>query len=225
MCARSSEEKKQYIIKNFIDLIHQYGINRVTLSDVAERSGLTKSALYYYFDSKEVLTLEGFKFFMEKMKEFLIPMFNEKDTPKETIEKYTLFHLKIMNGEFDDEFSLFKELTDDVINEREKYIMNVPTLAQAILKSRDEELVFLNDNVAKYFNVDPEDERTRKMTLLYTGTLHSYIAFTTKMLRKREAWGKNILSDFPWDINCIGNDEIVTFLMGGLDKLKEKIFG
>ena len=49
----STEEKKEMIIQNFVSLLQQYGIEKVTLNDVAEKSGLTKSALYYYFDSKE----------------------------------------------------------------------------------------------------------------------------------------------------------------------------
>ncbi|MBR6243963.1 TetR family transcriptional regulator, partial [bacterium] len=42
----STEQKKEIILRNFVSLMQQYGIEKVTLNDVAEKSGLTKSALY-----------------------------------------------------------------------------------------------------------------------------------------------------------------------------------
>ena len=65
----STEEKKAMIIQNFVSLLKQYGIEKVTLNDVAEKSGLTKSALYYYFDSKETLMLASFKKYRAMMLE------------------------------------------------------------------------------------------------------------------------------------------------------------
>ena len=53
----STEQKKEIILRNFVSLMQQYGIEKVTLNDVAEKSGLTKSALYYYFNSKEALII------------------------------------------------------------------------------------------------------------------------------------------------------------------------
>jgi len=224
MCARTSEEKKLYIVENFISLIQQFGINRVTLSDVADKSGLTKSALYYYFDSKEALLLDGFNYFMEGMKKHLTPVLSKIDDPKEIIEQYALFHLKIMSGEFE-EFDLFQKLTDEILTEIEKYIMTVPTVAKAILKSRDEELTFINENIAKYIGQSTEDERTKKITLLFTGSLHSFIALSSKLERKRKAFDTTILTDFPWDLNSIRNKDVVDFLVGGLNTLNRQLFG
>ena len=87
----STEEKKAMIIQNFVSLLKQYGIEKVTLNDVAEKSGLTKSALYYYFDSKETLMLASFKKYRAMMLERLDSTIKKAKNPKETIKLYCDF--------------------------------------------------------------------------------------------------------------------------------------
>jgi len=74
---KTGEGKKDIIIINFLSLVQQHGLSRVTLNDVAEKSGLTKSALYYYFESKEALVVEGYKLFRENFSEKFTPLVNE----------------------------------------------------------------------------------------------------------------------------------------------------
>jgi len=52
------EEVKQRIITASIEMIVSYGFSRFTLAGVAERIGLTKAAIYWYFSSKDELIQE-----------------------------------------------------------------------------------------------------------------------------------------------------------------------
>lgn len=50
-----SEATRQKIIDSAVDLINEIGYPAAGLADIIERAEMTKGALYYHFDSKEVL--------------------------------------------------------------------------------------------------------------------------------------------------------------------------
>ena len=50
-----SEATRQQIIDSAVDLINEIGYPAAGLADIIERAEMTKGALYYHFDSKEVL--------------------------------------------------------------------------------------------------------------------------------------------------------------------------
>jgi AcrR family transcriptional regulator len=225
MCARTSEEKKEMIIMNFVSLIQEHGINRITLSDVAEKSGLTKSALYYYFDSKEALLIEGFDHFNKKLNEKFAPLVEKAKTPKDILFLYSDFHLKVFFGGYE-EFRTFMEISTEVFYEIQKYIFNSPDIAKKILSHRDTELNWLNSIMARYLEQDPEDDRTKKITLMYAGFLHSFVSLTSQVTKQSKALESfSIISEFPWRLDNIENKDIFSFLIGGIDRLKEKLFG
>ncbi len=51
----SKEEKRDTIIEAGIDILGRFGLRKTTMEDIAQRSGLRKASLYYYFKSKEEL--------------------------------------------------------------------------------------------------------------------------------------------------------------------------
>lgn len=53
--------KKDEIIETAKSVFRQYGLNKVTLEDVASRLGMKKNSLYYYFKNKNDLVIEVFK--------------------------------------------------------------------------------------------------------------------------------------------------------------------
>jgi AcrR family transcriptional regulator len=223
--ARSSEEKKEMIIKNFLDLVRDHGINRVTLNDVAEKSGLTKSALYYYFDSKETLLVEGFDFFNDKIKNIFIPLVEKADTPVEIIKTYIDFNIKVHTGEYE-EFRHMMEMTTEVFYEIQRYIFNSPEIAKKILQHRDTELWWINSIIAEYIGENPEDDRTKKIALVFAAHLHSYIHISCQMSKqmKNLSTTYSILTDFPWKIDNVTNEDICTFLIGGINNLYKLLF-
>lgn len=51
-------DSKQHILDVALKLFLQKGFKEVTMRDIVEQTGLSKGAVYYYFESKEVLFLE-----------------------------------------------------------------------------------------------------------------------------------------------------------------------
>lgn len=222
--ARTSEEKKEMIIMNFVSLVQQHGISRVTLNDVAEKSGLTKSALYYYFESKEALLIEGFEHFNTKIQEKLTPLIEKAATPKDILFIYCDFNLKVFFGGYE-EFKPLMQISTEVLFEIQKYIFNSPDIAKKIISHRDTELNWLNSIMAEYIGQNPEDDRTRKTTLMFAGFLHSFVGMTSNITKQAKAIESySIISNFPWRIDNIDNRDVFEFLMGGVDKLKTRLF-
>lgn len=52
------ETRKAEVLAAALDVFAELGFERATLQDVADRAGVTKGALYHYFDSKDQLFLE-----------------------------------------------------------------------------------------------------------------------------------------------------------------------
>lgn len=222
--ARTSEEKKEMIINNFVALVQQHGINRVTLNDVAEMSGLTKSALYYYFDSKEALLIEGFTYFNKKMNEKLTPMIQNAKNAKELLFMYCDFNMKVFFGGYE-EFKPLMEISTEVFFEIQKYMFNSPDIAKKIMNHRDTELSWLNGVMAEYIGESPDDERTKKITLMFAGFMHSFVTISCNITKQSKALASySIISDFPWRMDNIDNNDIFQFLIGGIDNLKKTIF-
>lgn len=222
--ARTSEEKKEMIIMNFVSLVQQHGISRVTLNDVAEKSGLTKSALYYYFESKEALLIDGFEHFNKKIQEKLMPLIENAKTPKDILFIYCDFQFKVFFGGYE-EFKPLMEISSEVFLEIQKYMFNSPDIAKKIMNHRDTELSWLNKVIADYIGKDPEDEKTKKITLMFAGFLHSFVTMSCNITKQAQALSSySIISDFPWRLDNIDNKDVFEFLIGGIDRLKTRLF-
>jgi len=222
--ARTSEEKKEMVIMNFVSLIQQHGINRVTLNDVAEKSGLTKSALYYYFESKEALLIEGFEHFNKKIQEKLVPLIEKAKSPKDILFIYCDFQFKVFFGGYE-EFKPLMEISTEVFFEIQKYMFNSPDIAKKIMSHRDSEMSWLNSVIAEYIDKDPEDEKTKKITLMFAGFLHSFVTMSCNITKQAQALSSySIISDFPWRLDNIDNKDVFEFLIGGIDRLKTRLF-
>ncbi len=52
------EERKAELLAAALAVFAELGFERATLQDVADRAGVTKGALYHYFDSKNELFIE-----------------------------------------------------------------------------------------------------------------------------------------------------------------------
>lgn len=49
------QERKNQILDLAVDLIIQYGYDKITMSDIADQAGVTRAIVYIHFDSKESL--------------------------------------------------------------------------------------------------------------------------------------------------------------------------
>jgi AcrR family transcriptional regulator len=53
--SKPNPEREQRILNAASELIVQYGFDKTTVSDIAERAGISKGAVYLHFESKETL--------------------------------------------------------------------------------------------------------------------------------------------------------------------------
>ena len=219
----STEEKKEIIIQNFVSLLKQYGIEKVTLNDVAEKSGLTKSALYYYFDSKETLMLASFKKYRAMMLERLDATLKKARDPKETIKLYCDFLFDLPQ---DKDFARLMSFSDNVLAELAKYIINVPAITNEIVQSKKADLDHVTLMIAKYAGVSESDPKTRKIALFFSASCGETLKYmfkwnligsTNQEISRLEAEYKEILKSLT-------KDDFSTFVISGLDALIETTF-
>ena len=219
----STEEKKAMIIQNFVSLLKQYGIEKVTLSDVAEKSGLTKSALYYYFDSKETLMLASFKKYRAMMLARLDSTLKKAKNPKETIKLYCDFLFDLPD---DKDFARLMSFSDNVIAELAKYIINVPAITSEIVQSKKADFDQVTLMVAKYAGVSENDPRTKKIALFFSASCGETLKYmfqwnllgsTNQEISRLEAEYKEILKSLT-------KDDFSTFVISGLDALIKTTF-
>lgn len=96
LSSRSQETRKK-ILEAARKLFAEKGYDGVSMEDIAQASGVRKSLIYYYFESKEVLFEEVWIGVIEELEKELFPeVENEKSiagTIKKLIKKYVEFTL------------------------------------------------------------------------------------------------------------------------------------
>ena len=219
----STEEKKAMIIQNFVSLLKQYGIEKVTLNDVAEKSGLTKSALYYYFDSKETLMLASFKKYRAMMLERLDSTIKKAKNPKETIKLYCDFLFDLPQ---DKDFARLMSFSDNVIAELAKYVINVPAITSEIVQSKKADFDQVILMIAKYAGVNENDPRTKKIALFFSASCGETLKYMFKwnLLGSTNQEISRLEAEYKEIIKSLTKDDFSTFVISGLDALIKTTF-
>ena len=220
----SSEEKKELIIQNFVSLLQQYGVEKVTLSDVAEKSGLTKSALYYYFDSKETLMIASFKKYRSTMLAKLDSILKKAKNPKEAIKFYCDFLFDLPK---DKDFARFMTFSDTVIAELTKYIVNVPAVANEIVQSKKADFDHVKQMVANYAGVNENDPRTKKTALFFSASCGETLKYMFKwnvLLGSTNPEIGRLETAYKEIIKSLTKDDFSSFMISGLDALIKTTF-
>ena len=219
----STEEKKAMIIQNFVSLLKQYGIEKVTLNDVAEKSGLTKSALYYYFDSKETLMLASFKKYRAMMLERLDSTIKKAKNPKETIKLYCDFLFDLPQ---DKDFARLMSFSDNVIAELAKYIINVPAITSEIVQSKKADFDQVTLMIAKYAGVSENDPKIRKIALFFSASCGETLKymFQWNLLGSTNQEISRVEAEYKEILQSLTKDDFSTFVISGLDALIKTTF-
>lgn len=63
--AKNAERTRNRILETAYDLFYRRGFVRVTLDDIADKTGVTKRTLYYHFESKDALLAAALEFHHE----------------------------------------------------------------------------------------------------------------------------------------------------------------
>ena len=219
----STEEKKAMIIQNFVALLQQYGIEKVTLNDVAEKSGLTKSALYYYFDSKETLMLASFKKYRAMMLARLDSTLKKAKNPKETIKLYCDFLFDLPQ---DKDFARLMNFSDNVIAELAKYIINVPAITSEIVQSKKADFDQVTLMIARYAGVSENDPKIKKIALFFSASCGETLKYMFKwnLLGSANQEISCLETEYKEILNSLTKDDFSTFVISGLDALIKTTF-
>ena len=86
-------ERKEEILKAASSVFQRYGLAKTTLEDIANRCGVKKTGLYYYFKNKEEILQMMFNTDLEIIKNNIKNAVEAKTTPQEKIRAYMLERL------------------------------------------------------------------------------------------------------------------------------------
>ena len=219
----STEEKKAMIIQNFVSLLQQYGIEKVTLNDVAEKSGLTKSALYYYFDSKETLMIASFKKYRSTMLTKLDSILKKAKDPKEAIKLYCDFLFDLPK---DKDFARFMTFSDTVIAELTKYVVSVPSATNEIVQSRKADLDHIALMISKYAGVSENDPKIKKIALFFSASCGETLKYMFKLGCSNSTNQEicRLETEYKEIIKSMTKEDFSSFIIGGLDALIKTTF-
>ena len=223
----STEEKKEKIIRNFVSLLQQYGIEKVTLNDVAEKSGLTKSALYYYFDSKEALITASFRKYRSMMIAKLDSILKKAHDPKETIKFYCDFLFDLPE---DEDFARVMTFSDTVIAELAKYIVNVPEVTKEIVQSKKADFDQVILMIAKYAGVSENDPKIKKIALFFSASCGETLRYLFKTGLGNLSSGtanqdfRRLENEYREIMKSLTKDDFSAFVISGLDALIKTTF-
>lgn len=81
-------DKKRHLVRTTYRLIAEKGFCHLTLQDVADRAGVSKGIILYYFESKEALFLEVLDWLVAKIDRHIRVEVSKATTPKEKIAAY-----------------------------------------------------------------------------------------------------------------------------------------
>lgn len=111
---RRREQKKQDILEAALTLFMEYGIQKVSISEIAQKANVSQVTIYNYFESKHKLTSDVFGYYIikatedfeklihsdmpfpEKIKQII---FNKKEIAKQIHEEFYLFLMKEYSAE------------------------------------------------------------------------------------------------------------------------------
>ncbi|MBB6450947.1 AcrR family transcriptional regulator [Geomicrobium halophilum] len=109
---RRREQKKQQILKSALDLFLDYGIQKVTMTEIAKQAMVSQVTIYNYFTSKHNLIHEVFIYYVEKaVKEFEEIVYSDAPFPEKINQ--VIFNKKEVSQQINEEFYQFimKEYT------------------------------------------------------------------------------------------------------------------
>ena len=96
--AGSIVEKRQQILEAARGLFAQYGFRKCTTEDIAGACGMTKAALYHYFDNKEGLFAAVIELEAEALFNQLVEATQDIDDPVEKLSLYVITRFQQIKG-------------------------------------------------------------------------------------------------------------------------------
>ncbi|WP_404450250.1 TetR/AcrR family transcriptional regulator [Sutcliffiella horikoshii] len=103
---RRREQKKQDILEAALVLFMEYGIQKVSISEIAQKANVSQVTIYNYFESKHKLTSDVFGYYIEKTSDDFEKLIHSKIPFPEKI-KQIIFNKKEISKQIHEEFYHF----------------------------------------------------------------------------------------------------------------------
>ncbi|MCK4699752.1 MAG: TetR/AcrR family transcriptional regulator [Bacteroidales bacterium] len=143
------EKIRRKIIIDAGDIFSRFGFRKTTMSDIARKTGMGKSSLYYYFNSKEEVFEQVVIYEADILIEELTKALERSNGAKEKLKSYISVRMQVLhklsnyyNAVFSDDLSHF----DFIERVRERYNKQEIQTIQRILKRGIEQGQFEIDN-------------------------------------------------------------------------------
>ncbi|QFT89054.1 HTH-type transcriptional repressor Bm3R1 [Bacillus sp. THAF10] len=111
---RRKELKKQSILEAGLALFMEYGIQKVSIAEIAEKANVSQVTIYNYFESKHKLSKDVFEYYITKASEdFEKLVYSDLPFPEKI--KQIIFNKKEISKQIHQEFYYFlmKEYADE----------------------------------------------------------------------------------------------------------------
>ena len=92
----SDNQTKQKIFRAAVGVFEEKGHAGARMQEIADRAGINKALLHYYFSSKDQLFMSVFQVLLKKMFEKIFSIFAEEISFKEKIKKFLDEHIEFM---------------------------------------------------------------------------------------------------------------------------------
>lgn len=92
----ADNQTREKIFKAASDIFEEKGYDGARMQEIADRAGINKALLHYYFRTKEKLFEAVFQVLLKKMFEKIISIFMEDISLKEKIRKFFSEHIEIL---------------------------------------------------------------------------------------------------------------------------------
>jgi AcrR family transcriptional regulator len=147
--ARLPSNKKTEIISEAIRLFAEKGYYATTLDEIASQVGITKAAIYYYFNSKMELMRLIMQLTTSRMND-AIKLADSKLSAEEKLRKFIKYHVQYAAENRDDAKILFEQIDTLPVRTREsirRKIKEDETALQNILSEGVKNGIFAIDDV------------------------------------------------------------------------------
>ncbi len=207
-------EKKERIVAAFMELVKEFGIEKITLVDIARKCGITKSGIYYYFNSKEDVILAGMDLVAVKIAELIARELEKCKSPTDKLKAYLNLRMRMFKHDERLVPKFFQNMSSSVISEMQKFVFSSPLLVDSMIKIHNEEKNFIADLLSKILNPAlPKDKLEEKAAILLNFMV-GYFHMAKKTEDMMDEYKKKINVDFYMDDKTL--PDVVEFLVNGV---------
>ncbi len=169
--AVTRDDKRSDLLEAGIDLVSERPFSRITMDDIARRSGVTKPMVYYYFGSKEGFYRELARYVISVARKFMIEELLTDCTLRESLENLVRIRLDFARNNPRFTKAIHTLFTDENVGE---YIADIVEEFQKFMKIWDP----LFDKAIDNGEIKPDTNRILVLDMIHATITHIILHMT-----------------------------------------------